>query len=41
MIESTLPGRPELAEGLGALRALDGMPDAVLGWTVHKARATR
>lgn len=41
VIDSTLPGRPELANGIAALRALDGMPDAVLGWTVHKAHATR
>ena len=40
VIESTLPGHPVLAEGLAALHALVGMAGAVLGWTVHKARAT-
>ena len=41
VIESTLPERPELAEGLAALHAFDGMPGAVIGWTVHKAHARR
>jgi ubiquinone/menaquinone biosynthesis C-methylase UbiE len=41
VIESTLSGHPVLEEGLAALRLLLETPNAAIGWTVHKAHATR
>jgi ubiquinone/menaquinone biosynthesis C-methylase UbiE len=41
VIESTLSGDPRLEAGLAALRALLDRPNAAMGWTVHKAHATR
>ena len=49
VVESTLPGlaqtggarASQLAAGFAELRALPTTPNAVLGWVVHKARATR
>jgi hypothetical protein len=49
VIESTLPALTETSDataaqleaGLAELRALATIPDAALGWVVHKAKAVR